>query len=118
MKQYISYWQAYKSESEAKNEKKIRWSDQALDNKIVLAALHGIFHSLTNSDLTDGRIEYFDNYAAKVTGFLKFNKIRFSLFAIQTVETNIPKVFFDELKDRSRESLCICILPNLVILQK
>jgi hypothetical protein len=112
MNYFISYWKSYPNEYEANDHTKNVWSSDAIDADIIYNAFNGIYSLLTNKLIDYNNIYHISDNFTLTNEAIIYNGIRVSLFAISKVYNTDLTPLVNELTDRSRESLCLCIAPS------
>ena len=115
MTKFINYWRAYASETEAQGNEKSCWSKESLIQGIVKEALIAIGSLIQEKKDVTSKIEI-EELGTSLLGIkrhLYFNGTRFSIIAIDSPDQVSMPELCRVLTDKSREAICLCILPSL-----
>lgn len=108
---FIGYWNSYASETEAKNTSKLKWDTSSIKKGVILAALQGVVASLKSDLNNEVLVEQIDEVFWISKTPLQLGLIRVKVLGIN-LENDLSSDTLSEVKESSRESLCLCIISE------
>lgn len=108
---FLSYWNAYANEEEAKDSGKTQWSQASLAAGIVRKALRCLAIMMRNGEEGSLSLEELGNGLISVPSHSAVNGLRCSLLAVENVDQQTNSTFIRDIMDRSREAFSLCVLP-------
>lgn len=112
MSSFTPYWSAYAKEQEAKNAQKTSWSSESLSKNIVRAAMQCLYRIITCKPVAEPEITTLGDGVSSVEPIVNWQDVRVTILGFSKLDTNVSDILHSEIKDRSRESLCFCVLPS------
>jgi hypothetical protein len=112
MSEFVMYWNAYGDEEEARKAPKNTWSSSSISKGIVIAAIKGIVSIIDQYPYESISLKKLDDEVFLYDRRLNYHGIRVTILATSSLSAEIPTMLTREIVEKSRESLCVCILPT------